>query len=219
MTVHPSRSHALAVASIARFSSVAGLAGVVLATLASTAACAGSRGAAVEAPVELAIAPIGSLPEAGVATNGKPSDGGRCSLRLVAGRIEKSSPGCYLDELVSKQAGLLHYPCAGDGPAEAEFGEQRYTGRVVGGEVELELSTELDWEDGCRWGTEAVITGALPKNGEPVARSFSWRYRDRVITGTDCSGVCTARTNIQVTSLRKSGSAVPAPHEDEDEDD
>ena len=151
--------------------------------------------------------------------NGKPSDGGRCSLRLVAGRIEKSSPGCYLDELVSKQAGLLHYPCAGDGPAEAEFGEQRYTGRVVGGEVELELSTELDWEDGCRWGTEAVITGALPKNGEPVARSFSWRYRDRVITGTDCSGVCTARTNIQVTSLRKSGSAVPAPHEDEDEDD
>ena len=173
----------------------------------------------MEAPVELAIAPIGSLPEAGIATNGKQSDGGRCSLRLVAGRIEKSSPGCYLDELVSKQAGLLHYPCTGDGPAEADFGEHRYAGRVVGGEVELALSTELDWEDGCRWGTDAVISGTLLKNGETVARSLSWRYRDRVITGTDCSGVCTARTNIQVTSLRKSGSAVPAPHEDEDDDD
>jgi hypothetical protein len=202
--------------STARWLRAVGL-GLGLGLLAGVAACAG-RGRAVEAPVELAIAPIGSAPNGGIVTNGERSSGdGRCSVQVLPARIEKSSPGCYLDEHISKGIGLLYYPCSGDGPAEAEFGSQRYTGRLSGGEVELELASELDWEDGCRWGTKAVITGTLVSSkGEPVLRPLAWRYRDHVVTGTSCSGVCTAKATLQVT--RTNGGA-PAWRVDQDEDD
>ncbi|MBX3215174.1 MAG: hypothetical protein KF850_24270 [Labilithrix sp.] len=186
--------------------------------VAGPAACAGGQGAAVQAPVDLAIAPIASLPEAGIVIGDEPNDSGRCSLRLIAARIEMSSPGCYLDERISKGPGLLYYPCGGDGAVEADFGPQRYKGSIRNGELELELSTELDWDDGCRWGTNAVISGPLTtKHGEPTTKSLSWRYRDRVLVGTGCSGVCTARTTLQVSST--SGRTPEPPHHDDDEDD
>lgn len=163
-------------------------------------ACTGARGQA-QTPVELAIAPIASLSEAGIVTTGERSPvSGRCSLRLVAAQIDKSSPGCFLDEHISEGPGTLSYPCGGDGPAEADFGEHRYVGKMEHGELELELSTELDWEDGCRWGTDAVISGTVLVGGEPTLKKLAWRYRDRVIDGSDCSGLCTARTTFVVTT-------------------
>jgi len=195
---------------------IAGAIGAVAAL--ALAACA-ARGARVEAPVELAIAPIASLDasagNAGVADHGN----GKCSVRLTASRIEKSQPTCYLDEHISKGPGLLYYPCGGDGPAEADFGAQHYTGRITGGEVEVELITELDWEDGCRWGTQAVINGTVTVgNSEPVLKKLSWRYKDRVIKGAGCSGVCTARSTLDVSSSTgKAPAQKPAPVDDDDE--
>ena len=185
----------------------------------ATVGCTGARGATVQAPVELAIAPIGSVPGGGIQTTGEHDKTGRCSVRLVAGRIDKSSPGCYLDEHISEAPGILYYPCGGDGPVEADFGDQRYTGKIDGGEVELELSTELDWEDGCRWGTHAVISGTLVSNGEPTLRKLSWDYKDRVITGSDCSGVCTARATIDVMSTRGRAPEMPAARDEDDDED
>jgi hypothetical protein len=187
------------------------------ASFASAAACGGARGVTVQAPVELAIAPVGKVADGGMA-NVVPAASGRCSVRLVASSIEKSSPGCYLDEHISEGPGLLHYPCGGNGPVEADFGEHHYTGHVAGGEVELELATELDWQDGCRWGTKATISGRLVSNGEPVSRILSWRYRDHVITGDSCSGVCTARASIQVTSMNGRASDMPAVNDEDDAD-
>ncbi|MBX3219223.1 MAG: hypothetical protein KF795_01815 [Labilithrix sp.] len=180
-------------------------------------ACTGSRGGEAQSPVELTIPPIASLPEGGVVASGEPRRDGRCSLRLVASPIAMSTRGCYLDEHVSKGPGLLDVPCEGNGPAEAVFGPQRYKGNLRDGQLELELSTELDWEDGCRWGTHAFISGALGPSGAPGNKSLSWHYKDFVITGTDCSGVCTARTNLQVTSA--SGRALETPSHDEGDDD
>ncbi len=181
-------------------------------------ACAGARGTPVQAPVELQIAPIGTLVDGGIVTTGEPASG-RCSLRLVAGRIQKSSPGCYLDEHISQAPGVLFYPCNGEGPAEAEFGEQRYAGRVHGGAVEVELTTELDWEDGCHWGTRAVIVGTVVSNGEPTLGKLSWLYQDHVMTGTDCSGVCTAKTSIDVMSVKGRAPEMPAARDEDDDDD
>jgi hypothetical protein len=200
MTAHPPRPRVLAGALLA------------LGLVAAVAACAGPRGPFVQAPVELVVGPVASAPEAGAAADGQKPSSGACSLRLVAARIEKSSPGCFLDEHVSEGPGVLRYPCTGDGPAEAEFGDHRYTGRVVRGRIELELTTELDWEDGCRWGTRAVISGPLVPNGEPV----SWRYRDHVIRGSGCSGVCTASALLQVSRLNGRAAEVPAIRDDDD---
>lgn len=200
----------------ASFSRVGALAALAM-SFAALGACA-SRGAPVQAPVELAIAPIGSTGGKGSSSTGPlVGSDGRCSVRLVGGRIEKSSPGCYLDEHISESPGVLYYPCGGDGPAEADFGAHRYSGRVDGGEVDVELETELDWEDGCRWGTKAVIKGKLVSNGGQVSisKKLSWLYRDHVITGAACSGVCVAKSSFQVTSTRGRGLAG---HGDDDGD-
>lgn len=193
------------------------LAVALVAGAAGAVACTGARGAPVQAPVELAIAPIGSVPDGGIQTNGEPASG-RCTLRLVATRIEKLSPGCYLDEHINKAPGVLHYPCGGDGPVEADFGDARYTGRMTGGALELVLEGELDWEDGCHWGTHAAITGRLGANGQPPTRKLSWQYKDYVITGNECSGVCTARAMIDVMSVKGRAPELPESDDDDEED-
>jgi hypothetical protein len=174
------------------------------------ASCASSR-SSVQAPVDITIAPVANLPQNRIAENGQASSG-TCILRLSATRIQKSSPGCYLDEHISDGPGILHYPCGGEGTVEADFGDQRYKGQIEHGEIHLEFGTELDWEDGCRWGTSAVIEGSITANGEPTLKKLSWSYHDRVISGTDCSGVCTARASIDVAR------ATPRHHATDDED-
>jgi hypothetical protein len=166
-------------------------------------ACSGARGAVVQTPVDLAIAPIGG-DRGAIATSGE-SGGPMCTLRLRASRIEKSSPGCYLDEHISHGPGLLRYPCGGEGPAKANFGGHLYVGHVTQGEVHVELSTELDWEDGCRWGTRAEISGTVASGGTPTQKRLSWQYIDRVIQGTNCSGICEAKSSFEVKAVEKDG--------------
>jgi hypothetical protein len=164
-------------------------------------ACAGARGGSVQAPVDVTIAPVGISPATSITSTGELS-GDSCSLRLVVSRIEKSASGCYLDEHVSEGPGVLRYACNGDGDAEADFGQDHYTGKIHAGNVHLELSTELDWEDGCRWGTQASITGIVVLGQKPVLKKLAWSYLDRIITGADCSGTCTAKASIEVTSSK-----------------
>lgn len=192
--------------------------GAVVAALAMVVGCTGARGALVEAPVELAIAPVGKLADSGIVTNGERE--GACSLALTAGRLQKSSRGCYLDEHIDEASGILHYACNGSGPAEAEFGDHRYVGRIEDGQLELELTGELDWEDGCRWGTRAAISGKVTRaGGEPTFDQLSWTYADRVIAGSPCSGVCTAKTRIEVSDPKASRRALPPDDEADDSED
>jgi hypothetical protein len=189
---------------------VLGFAGCVL-------ACGAMRSSNVQAPVELTITPIGSAKLSAALPLEQPS--GTCTLTLKAARIEKSAPGCYLDEHISHEPGLLKYPCGGDGPAEADFGTQHYKGKVDVGELQLELTTELDWNDGCRWGTAATISGSITdKAGTPTLKKLVWRYQDHVISGRDCSGVCDAHTSFDVSSKNPSRSSPGSDKPGTDED-
>jgi hypothetical protein len=196
------------------------VAGIAVVGIVACVGCEGAREARVEAPVDLAIAPIGSLPVAKITSSGE-SDA-TCSFRLVAGQINKTSPSCYLDEHVSDGPGLLHYPCSGDGPAEAVFGEHHYMGHVSHGQLELSLSTELDWDDGCRWGTQAAISGTVATGTGGAGASnaptvLSWDYLDRVIRGSDCSGVCRARTSIRVVPAKAHAGVLEGVQRDDDD--
>jgi hypothetical protein len=186
---------------------------VVLLVVLAAAACA--RGTVTaQAPVDLAIPPLknadGGLQE---------SKDGVCNLQLFAGRIEKSSPGCYLDQKISEGPGMLRFPCKGDGTASADFGDHHYTGSIAAGEITLEHDSELDWEDGCRWGTHAIIRGAITRGGELLLRRVSWDYADRVVKGDACSGACTARAAIDVASPGASRPKPTAPVDLDDDDD
>ncbi len=176
-------------------------------------ACAHSAPTA-QVPVDLAIPPLGNA-DGGLQT--APEEG-TCTVQLIAQRIEKSSPGCYLDTKISEGPGTLRFPCNGNGPASAEFSDQHYSGTVRGGEVTLEHDSELDWEDGCRWGTHASIKGAVVHRGEPLLRRLVWDYADRVVKGDACSGACTAHAAIEVTAPG-SHRGTPEPAEPDDEDD
>ena len=193
--------------------------GAIAAVAAAFVGCSATRSARVEAPVELNIPPIGSGAKMALVTSGESLEG-TCSLRLMARAIQKKSPGCYLDEQISHNAGLLHYPCNGDGPATADFGDHHYVGAVHRGDLELVFETELDWEDNCRWGTRAVIRGANLKGADPFPSRLSWDYQDHIVRGSGCSGVCDARTTFRVEGKR-SGSAAGGTndHDDEDDDD
>lgn len=198
-----------------------GLPGTVRALLALallTSACGAARTAVVEAPLDPVTTSAANAGDAGaLASAVDPAAAASCQVRLtLTGRIEKSSSGCYLDERISRVPGVLRYPCSGNGLVEADFGAHRYHGRIRGGDVELELSTELDWDDGCRWGTNAVISGTL-LSGATTMKHLTWRYRDQVLTGTGCSGTCTAKATLAVSSAR--GQVTPTPEPDDEPDD
>ena len=185
----------------------------------AAAGCSATRSNRVEAPMEVTIPPAGSGAKMTLVTSGESLEG-TCTLRLMARAIQKKSPGCYLDEQISTNSGLLHYPCNGEGPATADFGEHHYVGAVHRGELELVFETELDWEDNCRWGTHAVIRGSNLKGADPAVGKLSWDYQDHVVRGSGCSGVCDARTTFRVEGRRNGSAAGGADeHDTEDDDD
>ena len=49
-----------------------------------------------------------------------------------------------------------------------------------------------------------------------VVPTFSWRYRDHVITGSACSSVCSAKATLQVMSLHRKD--LPSVRDADDDD-
>lgn len=146
----------------------------------------------MQPPVVVNVGPVAS--DAAPASVAPPPPRGTAQLKLHAVTpIALSSPGCYLDQHIRDNEGVLTYPADGDGKATAVFGPQRYEGTIQGGELELVAETELDWDDNCHWGTTATIRGSV--NGGPL----TWTYQDRVITGTMCSGICHASTTFETS--------------------
>ena len=136
---------------------------VLAAALAS--ACA-RAGAPPLAPVEVAVA---VLPDAAPPPGGASSMTSRaanlCSAALAVAPIETGN-GCTLDERVSAGPGVLRYPCKGDGAVEAVFTDHRFLGAVTDGNYLLDLTTEIDWADGCHWETKQRIAGDWSGEGQ-----------------------------------------------------
>lgn len=159
-------------------------------------ACA-TRDGGAQSVVDVTVAPLASggnaYGEIATGPNAQGTKTGQCLLRLEAKQIRKSSPGCYLDAHVHKNSGTLVYPCSGSGNAAADFEDDHYTGTMTDGRLALVRTTELDWEDGCTWGTRAAIEGTLP-GGDAAAghHQLAWTYDDHVVKGSGCSGLCRA---------------------------
>lgn len=159
-----------------------------------SAACVPARPA--DDAVDVNVAPLGTAPK--IETVAATDE--RCTLHLVTGDIQKSSPGCYLDSKIATLPGVLRYPCSGTGSAVADFGEDHYSGRLDAGHLTLERTTELDWDDNCRWGTHAALEGSLPKGKPREAVHVAWSYVDHVISGSNCTGVCQAHANVEAST-------------------
>ena len=171
------------------------LAAAITVALLTTAAACVREGAPPVAPVDVAVA---DLPDAGAAAQlpvtSAPSSG-RCNARLQPQPI-KTGAGCTLDERISQAAGHLSYPCSGNGDAEAVFGEHHFEGTMSNGTLTLDLTTEIDWEDGCHWETKQEIVGEL--RGEAKNAKLAWSYTEGPVAGTNCYGSCEAKAEIHV---------------------
>ena len=172
---------------------------LLLSFVTGIAACV-REGATVVAPVDVTIenADGGAIIPL-VVTAPPPLQRDRCSARLRAQPI-KTKDGCTLDERISHGVGILVYPCSGDGPIEAVFGEHRFQGRLTESTMTLALTTELDWEDGCHWETKQAIRGEL-KRERGMHPKLVWSYSEAPVTGTSCFGSCRATADIDADEL------------------
>lgn len=146
-------------------------------------------------PVEIAIGEVGDGGVAPAVVAAPPSSNNRCSATLEVGGIDTGS-GCTLDERVSGGSGLLHYPCQGDGAVDAVFRDHRFQGVVTDGKVALDLTTEIDWEDGCHWETKQRIAGEWRRDARTL--KLVWTYSEAPVSGTKCYGSCKASADITI---------------------
>lgn len=184
------------------------LLGLGLATSALALAACSTVGAPPNVPVESVNVATLDASAGPVAPPSRTAaeDRSRCDMRIaLSGRI-RTGASCQLDEQISKSPGRLRYPCNGDGPVDLDVGSHRYTGSLVGGKVQLELTTELDWDDGCHWETHQTVTGALRGS------TLRWTYSEKPVRGQSCFASCTATADMKA-------SAAAANAQDEDSDD
>jgi hypothetical protein len=163
------------------------------------------EGAPVVAPVDVTIgtSDAGAAPLV-VVSSPPPTSRDGCSAPLHPASI-RTNPGCTLYESISHGDGILYFPCAGDGLAEATFGDQRFRGKLTGTKLTLELKTELDLDDGCHWETAQSIRGEwLPSkdgnNDSSKPAKLAWSYGERPVSGTSCYGSCKALADIFLAS-------------------
>jgi hypothetical protein len=170
------------------------LVGLVIAALLTSAAACVRDGAPPVVPVDVAVTDVGDAGRApivqGTAPNGSRD---RCTARLSPQPIE-TGEGCTLDERISKGSGTLLYPCSGSGAVEAVFAEHRFEGVITNGSILLNLTTEIDWEDGCHWQTKQRIRGELHSQESTLA----WTYSEAPVSGSSCYGSCKATAEITV---------------------
>jgi hypothetical protein len=165
-----------------------------------TPACA-REGPAVLAPLDVTIENADGGSSVPLVVNAPPAQHPRsgCSARLRASPI-KVKEGCTLDERISQGSGTLLYPCSGDGPVEAVFGEHRFQGTLTATVLSLALTTEIDWEDNCHWETKQAIKGELKREAGKQAR-LQWTYSEAPVAGTGCFGSCRATADIEADEL------------------
>lgn len=164
----------------------------ILVLLLTTATACLREGAPPVAPVDVSVADVldaGPLALSAPSAPRSPKD--LCTAKLSPSPID-TGDGCTLDERISKGRGMLQFPCNATGPTVAVFGEHRFEGTMTDGKIALDLTTELDWQDGCHWQTKQHIRGEL--HGGKVA----WTYTEAPISGANCYGSCKASAEIEV---------------------
>ena len=109
--------------------------------------------------------------------------------RLSVGRVEMSSPTCFVDAKVHRgdQGRLMRCPSG----VVAVFSRASFAGPWSESGVDACLRTQFPFNDGCTWETMQRVRGG------PTALEFT--YVERPISGNSCApSSCTARADIEV---------------------
>ncbi len=123
-----------------------------------------------------------------------------CEASVRLGEMTKSTPTCELDEHVSTDAGVLTWPCTGDGVASIQFGKARFEGVVHDGLLEVNLTTSFPFADGCQWQSRQTITGGISPG------SLRYRYAEVPTKASPgCWSACSASAPVAVGEPLRGG--------------
>lgn len=123
----------------------------------------------------------------------QPGPGQVCTRRVEVRQTEGAA-GCWIDERVTRSAGLLRYPCEGDGPATVAFGRDVFTGHLRAGSVTVILRTRFPFQDGCNWESTQTLQGHIDSG------VLGYRYREAPRPGQrNCLRGCTATGTAQLS--------------------
>jgi hypothetical protein len=138
-------------------------------------ACSTNDGAAPDAGVDAAPAPIDAAPDveaapapSASATASAPSPQCRLALRVTSLR---SSGGITDPDLQSGSTSTLVFPCSG-GAARAQFGKHVFVGTADKSHVSLSAGSTYN-ALGCPWHTTQTISGTPP--------SLVYSYTEKVV--------------------------------------
>jgi hypothetical protein len=109
--------------------------------------------------------------------------------RLRVGRVELSSPTCWVDAKVRAGDEGRLMKCASG--AVAVFSRFSFAGTWGEGGIDTCLRTEFPYEDGCRWETMQRMRGG--------PSSIEYTYAEKPIAGERCApSWCRARADVEV---------------------
>ncbi len=122
--------------------------------------------------------------------------GPKCKRSVVFTGLQKS-PSCYVDTVAHEgQAGVLTFPCSGDGEASLRFGKKTFIGAVVNGKVDVCTGTEYLFSDHCKWTSAQRVTGTVG-NGD-----LRFTYGEAPKPGQQsCAAACGATASIVFGAL------------------
>lgn len=145
---------------------------------------------AAPTPVPVVVT-AGAAPQP-VAVAPAPGPGAMCGATLWVSEMRRSSASCYVDEVVTRTPGTLRFPCAG-GDAEAVFGStSRFSGWARDGNVDVKITTDFSFSDGCRWRSVQLIQGNL------ASGQLAFTYRENPLEGqSGCASACTADAQVR----------------------
>ena len=161
-------------------------------------ACAHDASTVVEIPPaplpEPSVTVQVALPQAAPRAAGAceaPADLAGCTemARLRVGRVELSSPTCFVDAKVHEGDRGRLVKCASG--AVAVFSRVSFAGAWNESGIDTCLRTQFPFEDGCTWQTMQRVRGG------PSVLEFT--YAEHPVSGVRClPSTCTARADIEV---------------------
>jgi hypothetical protein len=163
---------------------------LALALFAIVASCNNRGASPPAAPVDVTVGAVG---DAGIIVGSKRSPQARCTAKLTLnGELDKAAT-CNVDSHITDGPGTLAYPCGGEGPAEARFGEEKLAGTIRGGYLRLEIKTNPDWHDGCGWESRQLVEGHVND------RRLAWKYEETLLEDRGkCFSPCEATATIDL---------------------
>ncbi len=114
-----------------------------------------------------------------------------CKLEVSIDTFMLSGSACWVDSpLKEGQPGELEFAC-GDGAAKLSFPSGVFTGTNKSCNLDLGLTTQFDFVDGCTWESDQKIVGHM--EGQ-----LTYSYSEKPIVGTQCASPCTVDAQLSL---------------------